>query len=108
MDAKDGKGNGMDGKNFVILCPACTRGNEPSRKVCALCGADVRRRDGDSQRLLLEDITDGYHSWYSQPTAYHRIYRCVNYPGACAGCLHLRDGFCVNGRVDVRDLVTKE
>ena len=98
----------MSGKNYVILCPACTRGNEPGREICAYCGADVRRRDGDCHLLLLEDVTDGYHSWYSQPTAYHRIYRCINHPNACAVCLHRRDGFCANGYVDIRDPVKKE
>ena len=98
----------MDGSNFLILCPTCTRGNAPSRDTCAVCGADIRRREGDYHMLVLERITDGYHSWYSQPTAYHRIYRCVNYPGACAACLHGHDGFCINGSVDVRDPVEKE
>lgn len=94
-------------KDFLFLCPVCTCGNSPERTTCALCGANLRTEEEDYQLLRLEDITDGYHSWYSQPTAYHRIYRCANYPRVCGKCVHRKGGFCVGGRVDIRDPVKK-
>ena len=95
-------------KDYTVLCPVCTCGNPLERTVCALCGSQLRTKEGDYQLLRLEDVTDGYHSWFSQPTAYHRIYRCVNYPRACEECVHRVGGFCIGGRVDIRDPVKKE
>lgn len=95
-------------KERSVICRACRRCVTPDGGDCPACGAKIDVPENDFQDLEFECITDGYHSWYSQPTAYHRIYRCRNYRESCGQCLHNADAFCRNGKVDLRDPVEQD
>lgn len=55
----------------------------------------------DLQDVKFVESNDGYHCWQAQPTAYHIIYACLNYPELCEGCLHVRH-LCIIGLIDFR------
>jgi hypothetical protein len=54
------------------------------------------------QSVKFVESNDGYHCLQAQPTSYHTIYVCLNYPGQCAGCIHDNSTFCIDGRIDFR------
>lgn len=88
-----------------VLCPHCGISSEYEGEDeihCRFCARDFIVDTKDFQNVRFIESNDGYHSWYSQPTAYHTIYECLNYPDKCDGCIHLDSTFCRNGRIDFR------
>ena len=88
-----------------VLCPVCGLSNDfvsPRRMRCRSCGNNFEITENDFQNVKFIEINDGYHSWQSQPTAYHTIYACLSYPDLCNRCIHKNDLFCQNGKIDFR------
>lgn len=92
----------------MVICPSCNKGTFVETGYCIFCKAKLELLEDDCRFLYLEDYTDGYHSWYSQPTAYHAIYRCINFPHACSICTHRKERCHLNGKIDIREPVKKE
>lgn len=86
-----------------VICPSCGHNVSADNTVCTHCKKEIRLAENDFQSVAFESANDGYHSWYAQPTAYHTVYRCLNYPGSCAHCAHREDHLCrSNGKIDIR------
>ncbi|MEA4920828.1 MAG: hypothetical protein VB078_07900 [Clostridiaceae bacterium] len=88
-----------------VLCPHCGLSSEYESEEethCGFCLRDFTIDSHDFQNVRFIESNDGYHSWYSQPTAYHMIYECLSYPDKCDECIHFGGTFCRNGRIDKR------
>ena len=72
--------------------------------VCFFCGEQLKLDSHDFQNVEFVESNDGYHSWYSQPTSIHTIWRCKTHPLLCRACSHnaASDIFCNRGRIDIR------
>lgn len=86
----------------MVICPFCGHSIPAKEQPCFYCSGTVAVAEHDFQDVLLESTNDGYHSWYSQPTAYHMIYRCMNYPRLCKGCINEEGTLCRNGKIVIR------
>ena len=88
-----------------VICPRCGMSSEMESSLelhCWACAKDFTIDEHDRQNVKFIQSNDGYHCWQAQPTAYHTIYACLNYPELCEGCLHENGTFCMDGRIDFR------
>jgi len=88
-----------------VICPHCGMSSEMKSGPelhCWACAKDFTIDERDRQNVKFIQSNDGYHCWQAQPTAYHTIYACLNYPELCEGCLHENSTFCMDERIDFR------
>lgn len=88
-----------------VICPHCGMSSEMKGDLelhCWACAKDFAVDGRDRQNVKFIQSNDGYHCWQAQPTAYHTIYACLNYPEECDGCIHEKSTFCMDGRIDFR------
>ncbi|MDD4511468.1 MAG: hypothetical protein PHY23_11255 [Oscillospiraceae bacterium] len=91
--------------NRKVICPHCGMSSEfegRSELHCWACAKDFTVEECDFQDVNFVESNDGYHSWQSQPTAYHTIYICRNYPQKCGNCTYRNKTFCFEGKIDIR------
>ena len=88
-----------------VICPHCGLSSEFENSEelhCWACAKDFIIDKHDFQNVKFIESNDGYHCWQAQPTAYHTIYVCLNYPAQCGQCVHNGRTFCMEGRIDFR------
>ncbi len=91
----------------TVICPACGTAVSFPADACPKCHEPLRLSENDHQNVEFVGVSDGYHCWNAQPTAYHNRYVCLRYPD-CADCLHKKHAFCLNGIIDIRITRTEQ
>jgi len=89
----------------TVICPHCGFSSEPEdcqNVHCWACAKDFVLDEHDFQNVKFISGNDGYHCWQAQPTAYHTIYVCLNYPQKCDACIWDNKTFCFEGKIDIR------
>ena len=88
-----------------VICPHCGMSSEMESGPeihCWACAKDFTVDEHDLQDVKFVESNDGYHCWQAQPTAYHTVYICHNYPQKCDMCIRKNKTFCFEGKIDIR------